>query len=225
VRKWRPGSIETVEQEDFIKTYASLLWKRVEEGKPVGVTPRAGATPAKTAATSSGSASPRGGNSPVMAPKKSPKAPAKSPTSTSASTSAPILSLVDEETKDVVSSSNGSSQPALTDAERKKAVKESPKVLVLCGLPGSGKSTFGSLLESLNDDASLQANWTRVCQDDLRSRAACDAAVEKAVKNPMGRVIIDRCNDDSKVITVTHSLSMTVSVSGDDMLYVIYNNQ
>jgi len=60
-------------------------------------------------------------------------------------------------------------------------------MIILAGLPGSGKSTVAKELE--------QMGWIRVNQDDLGNRKIC----EKVTKDNLGRgksVVIDRCNFD-----------------------------
>lgn len=66
--------------------------------------------------------------------------------------------------------------------------RAAPRMLVLVGIPGSGKTTFGERLCSLG--------WgDRLCQDELRSRPAVERAVVEALV--AGRnVIVDRCNFD-----------------------------
>jgi adenylate kinase family enzyme len=48
----------------------------------------------------------------------------------------------------------------------------SKRMLVLVGLPGSGKSTFATKL------AATKQEWKRVNQDDLGSRPACEHATK-----------------------------------------------
>eukprot|EP00767_Chilomastix_cuspidata_P005676 gnl/Chilomastix_cuspidata/5924.p1 GENE.gnl/Chilomastix_cuspidata/5924~~gnl/Chilomastix_cuspidata/5924.p1 ORF type:complete len:1066 (+),score=314.62 gnl/Chilomastix_cuspidata/5924:74-3199(+) len=61
-----------------------------------------------------------------------------------------------------------------------------PSFIVMCGLPGSGKSTFISLLNA-------SGAWTVISQDDLGSRDACHAALSTALRK-RERVVIDRVN-------------------------------
>ncbi|KAL6062242.1 Polynucleotide phosphatase/kinase, variant 2 [Balamuthia mandrillaris] len=61
-------------------------------------------------------------------------------------------------------------------------------VVVLCGLPGSGKSTFATQVED--------HNWVRVNQDDLGSCQECKKLMEKSLKKGKS-VVIDRCNGSS----------------------------
>jgi predicted kinase len=62
-------------------------------------------------------------------------------------------------------------------------------VLVLTGLPGSGKSTISTELE--------KSGWIRISQDELGSLQECKSLFEKSLKK--GRsVIVDRCNVHDK---------------------------
>ncbi|KAI9104765.1 hypothetical protein DFS34DRAFT_212182 [Phlyctochytrium arcticum] len=61
-----------------------------------------------------------------------------------------------------------------------------PSLIVCCGLPGSGKSTFAA---TLGDHFGFDV----VCQDELGSRDACEAAISTAAKSGKS-VIVDRCN-------------------------------
>lgn len=63
-----------------------------------------------------------------------------------------------------------------------------PFVLILVGIPGSGKSVFASRLET-----SMPAKFVRVNQDSLKTRKKCESAARKALAE--GKVaVIDRCN-------------------------------
>lgn len=65
--------------------------------------------------------------------------------------------------------------------------KDERRVLILVGLPGSGKSSIARQLES--------CGWVRINQDELGSRNKCKELMEKAlVENK--KVVIDRCNFD-----------------------------
>ncbi|KAL7468296.1 hypothetical protein ACHAXS_008517, partial [Conticribra weissflogii] len=67
-----------------------------------------------------------------------------------------------------------------------------PFVLVLVGLPGSGKSTFSIKLEN-----AMPWKYTRVNQDKLGNRKACEQLTRDVLS--MGKVaVIDRSNFDAQ---------------------------
>jgi hypothetical protein len=67
------------------------------------------------------------------------------------------------------------------------------RVVLLCGIPGSGKSTFAKLVLKHGGE-----NWVRVSQDDLGSRQECERMMQEALtSDPPRHVIVDRCNVDS----------------------------
>lgn len=74
---------------------------------------------------------------------------------------------------------------------KKKQEKEKPKVfvVVLTGLPGSGKSYISCLLEKVG--------WNRVSQDELGNLQNCKDFFEKSIKKGKS-VIVDRCNPHDK---------------------------
>ena len=63
-----------------------------------------------------------------------------------------------------------------------------PQVLILCGLPGSGKST---ICETTFPD------YVRVNQDELGSKDKCVELFSKALAEKKN-VVVDRCNQDVK---------------------------
>lgn len=69
----------------------------------------------------------------------------------------------------------------------KVPVNDKREVLILVGIPGSGKSTFAKRL--------VEKDWVRINQDELGSRNKCKDLMEKSLKANK-RVIIDRCNFD-----------------------------
>eukprot|EP00761_Pharyngomonas_kirbyi_P001588 gb/GECH01001592.1/.p1 GENE.gb/GECH01001592.1/~~gb/GECH01001592.1/.p1 ORF type:complete len:192 (+),score=44.76 gb/GECH01001592.1/:1-576(+) len=83
---------------------------------------------------------------------------------------------------------NNSSQNSTKNKSDKYAGPH-PCVIVLCGLPASGKSTFA-------DDLERKAQWTRVCQDELGDRKECVKAMSKGIRQKKAPpfVVIDRCN-------------------------------
>lgn len=63
------------------------------------------------------------------------------------------------------------------------------KVLILCGVVGSGKTYFSTALCANLPD------WKRISQDDLGSRQACELTAQRALREGLN-VVIDRCNFD-----------------------------
>lgn len=67
------------------------------------------------------------------------------------------------------------------------ATPASTRVLLLVGLPGSGKTTFASRLVAAG-------GWVRVSQDDVGgSRPAVERQFKAALESGEG-VVVDRCN-------------------------------
>ncbi|KAG9564019.1 hypothetical protein KCU71_g6981, partial [Aureobasidium melanogenum] len=62
---------------------------------------------------------------------------------------------------------------------------KSPSLIVCCGIPGSGKSTFASRL--------VTRGYIVICQDELGSKTACLNALSNALGSGQ-KTIIDRCN-------------------------------
>lgn len=130
VRSMRPGSLETSQQEDFVKEWVSTLWKRRRLLLPRMVEP---------------------------------------PPS-----------------------------PLVVDG----AVNPEVDLLLLCGLPGSGKSWFSQAIVRrggmMNKEGSRNASpiWRIISQDESGSRATCENDIGRAGL-PGSRVILDRCNPTS----------------------------
>ncbi|KAI5196682.1 hypothetical protein E4T39_07699 [Aureobasidium subglaciale] len=64
-------------------------------------------------------------------------------------------------------------------------MSNSPSLIVCCGLPGSGKSTFAAQLTKLG--------YTTISQDELGSRTACLNALSNALESGK-KILVDRCN-------------------------------
>ena len=88
---------------------------------------------------------------------------------------------------DVVATKRKSSKSAAFPLDD-GAVKAPQLILVLVGLPGSGKSYFASKLEKESF-----SQYVRVNQDSLGTRKKCETACRQALKKGKS-VIIDRCN-------------------------------
>lgn len=65
-------------------------------------------------------------------------------------------------------------------------------IVLLVGLPGSGKSTFGRIVEKC-----LSWKYGRVNQDELSSRQKCISRANQILRNGLCP-IVDRCNFDAK---------------------------
>jgi predicted kinase len=63
-----------------------------------------------------------------------------------------------------------------------------PRLIILAGLPGSGKSSLAAALER-------RGGWAVVNQDTLGNRRKCEAACARAFDRG-DRVVVDRCNHD-----------------------------
>jgi len=70
----------------------------------------------------------------------------------------------------------------------KKTKNRLPKLMILVGLPGSGKSYFSENLASINN------NLVIISQDTLGSKSKCEEELIKAVKSKNKNIIIDKCN-------------------------------
>ena len=75
----------------------------------------------------------------------------------------------------------------LAGASALKPLTTPPRLIVLAGLPGSGKSSLAAALE--------KRGWAVVNQDSLGNRRKCERACARAFERG-DRVVIDRCNHD-----------------------------
>ncbi|KAG9090198.1 hypothetical protein FRC06_001181 [Ceratobasidium sp. 370] len=132
LRLMRPGSLETIQQEDFVKSWVSALWKR------------------RT----------------LLVPRMAEPSPS----------------------------------PLFTDG----AVNPNTDLILLCGLPGSGKSWFsqaivrrgGIIGKSHEGSRNSTPIWRTISQDESGSRGACENDIGRAGL-PGSRAILDRCNPTS----------------------------
>jgi len=116
LRQLRPGSVETEEQERFVHSFVSTVWKR----------------------------------------------------------QSPLPPLPQE--------------PEGIPLEIEGTLDGNIDLVMLCGVPGSGKSHIARMM-IIRDD-----RWTVISQDESRSRDACEREIGRPGKN--GKVILDRCNPD-----------------------------
>ena len=77
---------------------------------------------------------------------------------------------------------------SLATSSALKPLTTPPRLIVLAGLPGSGKSSLAAALEK-------RGGWAVVNQDSLGNRRKCEQACARAFERG-DRVVIDRCNHD-----------------------------
>ena len=84
--------------------------------------------------------------------------------------------------------SAASTPPPATSAAAKRRW---PRMVVLVGLPGAGKSTFAQAL------AASDPAWVCVSQDEVGSRAGVEAMLGRLGRDDGARIVLDRCNVDA----------------------------
>ncbi len=75
----------------------------------------------------------------------------------------------------------------ISSVKQKSKIKL-PQLIILVGLPASGKTTFA---QTIDDQI---ANVQRINQDEIRTKGKCDELFSKYTKNINQTVILDRCN-------------------------------
>jgi predicted kinase len=83
-------------------------------------------------------------------------------------------------------------EAAAAEKMRRNRRKQAPKLLVLAGLPGCGKSTFAKALE-----ASDPQQWVHADSDVLRREMESVVGRAASGRNPK-RVIVDKCNGEPR---------------------------
>lgn len=85
------------------------------------------------------------------------------------------------------------------------------RVIILCGTPGSGKSTYCK--EKLS-------SYTRISQDDLGSKDACIKAFVEALDQKKD-VVIDRCNHSVAQRKVWLNIALQRGVNDISCVYLV----
>lgn len=80
------------------------------------------------------------------------------------------------------------------------------KMVIMVGLPGSGKSTVSNRLTA--------AGWVRVNQDEMGTRQVCEDVTAKALKAGQN-VVVDRCNFD--FAQRAHFIKLAVKLGAKDI--------
>ena len=85
------------------------------------------------------------------------------------------------------------------------------KVLILCGVPGSGKTTFAK---------EKYSNYYRISQDDLGSKEKCKEEFLKAIHG-YKNVLVDRCNHNSDQRRYWINIALQSGVESIDAIYLV----
>lgn len=76
--------------------------------------------------------------------------------------------------------------------QRKVAKIKLPTVMMMVGLPASGKSTFTKIIHD------QIVNIERISQDEIRTKGACEDLFSKFTKSRETTVLLDRCNPNKE---------------------------
>ncbi|GIL69057.1 hypothetical protein Vretimale_17378 [Volvox reticuliferus] len=197
IRELRPGSIETEQQRRFVGQYCDMLWRRYDRANAestaemdvaVAAGSAAAGLPPILAATATGPTLP--GEATIAAGAAGAAAPSASPHQTQQQQQQPLSHSQTRRTR------------APNQATPPPHFRHLPRLVVLVGLPGSGKSTFAKALEA-------SGRWSRICQDECGSRGAAETAFSSAMlRGPASsstsssdgwwkpHVVLDRCSPD-----------------------------
>ncbi|WWC95772.1 hypothetical protein V866_002638 [Kwoniella sp. B9012] len=100
------------------------------------------------------------------------------------------------------------------------SVQDSPILLILIGLPGSGKTTFSEALVSHSQSTGEYREWIRASQDDApnRRRQECEAVVRQALQEGHN-VVVDRVDFDP--IQRSHFINIAYSIHPRPTIYAL----
>ncbi|WVQ66103.1 uncharacterized protein L199_004281 [Kwoniella botswanensis] len=100
------------------------------------------------------------------------------------------------------------------------SVQDSPILLILIGLPGSGKTTFSEALVSHSQSTGEYRKWVRASQDDAlnRRRQECEAVVRQALREGHN-VVVDRVDFDP--IQRSHFMNIAYSIHPRPTIYAL----
>ena len=180
VRDMRPGSVETTRQEQFIRDYTKYVWKLFYYSH----------SNAKASNNNNNN-----NNNACIAPPNL-KRQLSDNGSNSEESFQSASDLVDTLVSNPASIKRMEKKKKKQRNSEKKAMKHAqskvPKFLILCGFPGSGKSTFAKEMV-LNGSG----KFVRCNQDELGKKACMNLLSKHAngnKRNIRKHVIVDRCN-------------------------------
>ena len=181
VRDMRPGSVETTRQEQFIRDYTKYVWKLFYHSH----------SNAKASNDNNNN-----NNNACIAPPNL-KRQLSDNGSNSEESFQSASDLVDTLVSNPASIKRMEKKKKKQRNSEKKAMKHAqskvPKFLILCGFPGSGKSTFAKEMV-LNGSG----KFVRCNQDELGKKACMNLLSKHANGNKRNNgkkhVIVDRCN-------------------------------
>lgn len=123
--------------------------------------------------------------------------------------------LLDIENKENETKLNSEGADKITSITKSK--RNLPKLLILCGLPGSGKSSFAKTLISNSN------TWIIISQDEL-GKNKCEEEFSKAIKTNKN-VILDKCNHTKKDRHKWYQMSMLTDSSKCLVIYFDVNKE
>lgn len=104
---------------------------------------------------------------------------------------------------------------APTSTDKDTPQQYEPFMVMLVGLPGSGKSTFAQSLV-----ASMPNKFSRINQDELKKRVECERKVKQILSTSSEQrlcPIIDRCNFDAQQRSTWYRLAKAADAQGSQL--------